>query len=188
MLGHFGVQNGDKCHIKARTHDVHIRCLPQQLCWGQTKNPLFFLKLRGFFGVHLSLSGFFSRERLRSVPFKNLLWYLFAYHRYLIIIIIISSSSHHHLIIISSSSHHHLIIISSSSHHHPIIISSSSSSSSLSLFLLPFSSLLLSLSLFLLSFSSPPLSLSCSSFSSIFSAQQWHRKSCPSNPLRESGC
>ena len=41
----------------------------------------------------------FSRERLRRVPFKNLLWY--------------SSANHHHLIIISSSSssHHHFTII-----------------------------------------------------------------------------
>ena len=38
-----------------------------------------------------------SRERLRRVPFKNLLWYSFPYH--------------HHLIIISSSSHHFIIII-----------------------------------------------------------------------------
>ena len=45
--------------------------------------------------------GIYSRERLRRVPFKNLLWY--------------SSAHHHQLIIISSSSlaHHHFIIISS---------------------------------------------------------------------------
>ena len=63
-------------------------------------------------------------------------------------------------------------------HHHHLIISSSSSSSSSSL----------SLFFFLLPFSSPSLFLSRSSFSSIFSAPQWRRKSCPSNPLRESGC
>ena len=48
---------------------------------------------------------FYSRERLRRVPFKNLLWYSSANHHHLIIIIILSSSSsHHHLIIISPSS------------------------------------------------------------------------------------
>ena len=49
----------------------------------------------------------FSQERLRRVPFKNLLWY--------------SSAHHHQLIIISSSSHHH-------HHHHLIIVLISSSS------------------------------------------------------------
>ena len=48
-----------------------------------------------------------SRERLRRVPFKNLLWYSFPYHHHLIII---SSSSHHHLITSSSSHHHHLLL------------------------------------------------------------------------------
>ena len=75
----------------------------------------------------------FSRERLRRVPFKNLLWYSSAHHHQLIIISSSSSSSsssshhHHHLIIIN------IIII--------IIISSSSSSSfpSLSLAFLFFS-------------------------------------------------
>ena len=120
----------------------------------------------------------FSRERLRRVPFKNLLWYSFPYHHQHLIIssshhLIISSSHHriiassHHRIISSShhliiSSSHHLII--SSSHHliisscHHLNISSShhliiSSSSSLSLSFFLFLSLLpLSLSLFFLFF------------------------------------
>ena len=61
-----------------------------------------------------SSNNVFSRERLRRVPFKNLLWYSSssssAHHHLTIIIIIIiiisssSSSSHHH-------HHHHLIIL-----------------------------------------------------------------------------
>ena len=63
--------------------------------------------------AHLPISDLhlkFSRERLRRVPFKNLLWYPSAHHHQLIIISS-SSSAHNHFIIISSSS-------SSSSHHH----------------------------------------------------------------------
>ena len=90
-----------------------------------------------------------------------------------LLIIVISSSS---------SSHHHFIIISSSSHHHHLLLLSLSLSSS---FLFSPS---LSLSLSSSFLFSPSLSLSRSSFSSIFSAPQWRRKSCPSNPLRESGC
>ena len=76
----------------------------------------------------------YSRERLRRVPFKNLLWYSFPYH-------------HHHHLIITSSSSHHLIII--------IIFFSLSLSLSLSLFffLLPFSSPSLSVALLSLLFS-----------------------------------
>ena len=45
-----------------------------------------------------------SRERLRRVPFKNLLWYSSANHHHLIIIIFSSSSHHDHLLIIISPS------------------------------------------------------------------------------------
>ena len=91
--------------------------------------------------------------------------------RLLIIVISSSSSSHHHLIIISSSSYHHHLLLLSLSLSSSFLFSSSLSLSLSSSFLF-----------------SPSLSLSCSSFSSIFSAVQWRWKSCPSNPLRESGC
>ena len=57
------------------------------LCWSCTNG--FREDIRGLKACWIC----FSQERLQRVPFKNLLWYSFAYHRHFIIIIISSSSS-----------------------------------------------------------------------------------------------
>ena len=120
--------------------------------------------------LNFSASQWYSRERLRRVPFKNIRRYSIPHHHHIISYHIISYhiTSYHiisyhiisYLIISYHISSYHIISyhIISSYHHHLIIIFSLSIS----------------------------LSLSRSSFSSTFSAPEWRQKPCSSNPHKES--